>query len=429
MHQPVDRVPQRAVTARAPAEPDLAGQILGRHPGRRGVPPHQHAVTQQEHRAGTHDRRPALLEVRVVEREPGLPHLRPRVGSRVEVDDLGCGCHDQLGRWVRPVLAPTPVALVLRDMRPGTGRELSKNPFPRDANGNASGNGPRSHALVNTRPASSLSHPARVPCQESVNRTTPGTAEVSVAGMPPRNLPVLIQHEEELMNRTLTQLDREWRELCRSSDSRDALDRWRRDEPALAGSSTLDAILVERREDAEAAPAILAALARLAVKDELAARTLLQALLPGLVKMASTCCSDDPAALDELLSLAWERIRTYPTSRPGPVAANVIMDVRKRYREHRAIEAPQDTWREMPTAGVEPSAEDVVLGRCAIEELIAAQRDGVIDGVALGLILRTRVDGISLEVAATEQRSTVRQANCIRWRAERRLRPVLAMVS
>ncbi len=57
------------------------------------------------------------------------------------------------------------------------------------------------------------------------------------------------------------------------------------------------------------------------------------------------------------------------------------------------------------------------------------ERDGVIDIVALGLILRTRVDGVSLELAAAEQESTVRQANCIRWRAERRLRPVLALVS
>jgi len=151
--------------------------------------------------------------------------------------------------------------------------------------------------------------------------------------------------------------------------------------------------------------------------------------MPGLVKMASTCCSDDPAALDELLSLAWMRIRTYPVRRPGPVAANVLMDVRKRYREHRTIDAPDGTWPAMEPAGIEPSAEDVVLGRCAIGDLIAAERDGVIDIVALGLILRTRVDGVSLELAAAEQESTVRQANCIRWRAERRLRPVLALVS
>ncbi|MDQ3642166.1 MAG: hypothetical protein M3450_12070, partial [Actinomycetota bacterium] len=177
------------------------------------------------------------------------------------------------------------------------------------------------------------------------------------------------------------------------------------------------------------APAILAALARLAVNDDLAARTLLQALMPGLVKLAATSCSDDPAALDELVSLAWVRIRTYPTSRPGPVAANVLMDVRKRYREHWTIEAPDGLWPEMPLTRIEPSAEDVVLGRCAIGDVIAAHRVGVIDVVALGLILRTRVDGVSLELAAAEHEATVRQANCIRWRAERRLRPLLALVS
>ncbi|MGH9164835.1 MAG: hypothetical protein ACRDZW_04885, partial [Acidimicrobiales bacterium] len=72
---------------------------------------------------------------------------------------------------------------------------------------------------------------------------------------------------------------------------------------------------------------------------------------------------------------------------------------------------------------------DVVLGRSTIGDVVAAHRDGVIAMAALRLILRTRVDGVSLELAAQEQCSTVRQANCIRWRAERRLRPVLALVS
>lgn len=231
------------------------------------------------------------------------------------------------------------------------------------------------------------------------------------------------------MNPTLTELDREWRDLCRATTSHTALKQWASTEAALAGLLTLDAVLVERKDDADAAPAILAALARLAVDDRLAARTLLQAMLPGLVKLAATCWADDPDALEELVSLAWVRIRTYPVSRLGPVAANVFMDVRKRYREHRAIDAPDGTGPELPLAGIEPSAEEIVLGRCAIGDVIAAERDGVIDVVALGLILRTRVDDVPLELAAAEHESTVRQANCIRWRAERRLRPVLAMVS
>jgi hypothetical protein len=230
------------------------------------------------------------------------------------------------------------------------------------------------------------------------------------------------------MNPTLTELDREWRGISTSTASTEALRRWSRTEPVLDGSHSLAAVLDERRDDS-AAPMILAALARLAVSDQLAARTLLQALLPGIVTMASTGCSDDPAAVDELVSLAWERIRTYPASRLGSVAANILLDVRKRYREHRLIEAPDCSGDDMPPAGVEASAEDVVLGRSTIGEVLAAHRDGVIDMAALRLILRTRVDGVSLELAAQEQRATVRQANCIRWRAERRLRPVLALVS
>lgn len=231
------------------------------------------------------------------------------------------------------------------------------------------------------------------------------------------------------MNPTLTALDREWAELSASPASQESLDVWRRSEPALAGLASMSAVLAERRADADAAPAILSALARLAVDDQLAARTLLQALLPGLVRLASTWAADDPAALDELVSLAWERVRTYPTSRPGSVAANVLWDVRKRYREHRAIESPESPAHEPPPADEAPSAEEIVVGRSAVDDVVAAHRHGVISGVALSLILRTRLDDAPLKVAAAEQRETACQANCIRWRAERRLRPLLAMVS
>lgn len=231
------------------------------------------------------------------------------------------------------------------------------------------------------------------------------------------------------MNPTLTKLDREWRELCRASDSRKTLQRWGRLDPALAPLKSLEAVLETRKREPDSATTILAALARLSPVDELAARTLLQALLPGIIRMASTAFSDDPVAVDELVSLAWERIRTYPTSRLGSVAANVLWDVRKRYCEHRRIEAPDGVRLEVPVAGTEPSVEEIALGGSVIDSVLAAARSGVIDEVALALILRTRVDGISLERAATEQQSTVRRANCIRWRAERRLRPVLAMVS
>lgn len=274
-------------------------------------------------------------------------------------------------------------------------------------------------------PATRSLLPVVVPLMKSRTGTRAGTSEGVAAGLAQRTLPVLIQHEEDLMNRTLAALDREWAELNRSHGSAEALDRWSRAEPALAGLTTLAAILEERRSDPEAAPAILAALARLAVDDDLAARCLLHALVPGMVRIASTIYADDPLAFDELVSLAWERIRTYPTSRPGSVAANVLWDVRKRYREHRAIEGPESAGQEPLHEEPTPSAEEVVLGRGAIDDLVAAHREGVISGVALSLILRTRVDEVSLDVAAREQQANAQQANCIRWRAERRLRPVL----
>ena len=230
------------------------------------------------------------------------------------------------------------------------------------------------------------------------------------------------------MNKTLAALDREWAELDRSPAGAEALQRWTQAEPALAGIPTLDALLAART-DTTAAPGILGALARLAVDDHVAARALLQALVPGLVRLASTACADDPLALDELISLAWERIRTYPLGRTGSVAANVLWDVRKRYRKHRSFDVPTAVTTEIASEETSPSAEEIVLGHCVVDDLVAAQRSGVISNAALALILRTRLAEVPLETAAADQRSTAAQANCVRWRAERRLRPVLAMAS
>jgi class 3 adenylate cyclase len=95
--------------------------------------------------------------------------------------------------------------------------------------------------------------------------------------------------------------------------------------PPPRGLADLDELL-ERRRDDQAAPAVLRALAVLAPADDLAARTLLQALLPGLVRLAGMVGYGDPAAIEEMVSLAWERIRTYPAGRRGSVAANVLFD-------------------------------------------------------------------------------------------------------
>jgi hypothetical protein len=225
------------------------------------------------------------------------------------------------------------------------------------------------------------------------------------------------------MSHTLRSLDAEWRRLTRPSRARQALKQWSIAHPALRGLADLDELL-ERRRDDQAAPAILRALAVLAPDDDLAARALLQALLPGLVRLAGVTGYDDPAAIEEMVSLAWERIRTYPAGRRGSVAANALFDVRKRYRAHRRIDAPRslDT-EEIEVTGTSRSPEDEALARVLFEQLMAAQRDErVLRDGAFGLVLRTRLAGEPLTEVARREKLPLSVLAQRRWRAECRLR-------
>lgn len=324
-------------------------------------------------------------------------------------------------------------------MRPGRHDQWQLVPRDRkkdangNANGNAGGNGMASNGAMNSSPVTTptypVCHPGSVPCRRRTTGTKTGTLQGVLAGWLSRTLHVPIQHEEDPMNPTLTKLDREWDAIKASPASRAALLRWGQREPALDELNDLGHLL-DKRTSPEEAPAILSALARLAAHDELAARTLLQALVPGLLRLASTVCRDDPTSFEELVAFAWERIRTYPQSRSGSVAANVLWDVRKAYRRHRAIEAPRSDCDEPENLAAGPSAEETALAGLAVDDLLAVAREsGVISPAALALILRTRVELVPLVVAAREQHATAQQANCIRWRAERRLRPLLAKAS
>jgi DNA-directed RNA polymerase specialized sigma24 family protein len=104
-----------------------------------------------------------------------------------------------------------------------------------------------------------------------------------------------------------------------------------------------------------------------------------------------------------MMSLAWERIRTYPSSRPGSVAGNVLLDVRKDYRRHREVEAPRSTLELVatPTRSA-PSAEEEVIDRMAFVDLLAAHRQAVGDR-GHRAIVRTSVDGLSLAEVAVEE--------------------------
>ena len=224
------------------------------------------------------------------------------------------------------------------------------------------------------------------------------------------------------MARIAQDLDREWDRIATGPPARRTVIRWANTHKALAGLVDLNDVLAARRDAGRADP-VLRALVTMAADDDLAARTLLQALLPGLVHLARTTGNDDHNAVEELISIAWERIRTYPVDRDGRVAGNVLLDVKKRYRAHRRIEAPGE-WAEMVTDPPASSRtpEDEVISHSVFEQLRNAELEGHVMPRAAAMIVRTRVHGETLVELAREQGTTAAAIGQRRWRAERRLR-------
>lgn len=133
----------------------------------------------------------------------------------------------------------------------------------------------------------------------------------------------------------LAALDNDWTVLSRDRSAQRQFLRWKQEDPALASIEDLAGLLAvaNNRTDLEAGDAVLAALARRAPTDTLAAQVLLHALLPGLKRVIRTCWrrrgADDFAS--EVITVALERIRCYPFDRrPQRIAANVLRDVRQR---------------------------------------------------------------------------------------------------
>jgi hypothetical protein len=158
----------------------------------------------------------------------------------------------------------------------------------------------------------------------------------------------------------------------------------------------------------------------LSPSEELAARTLLQALLPGLISMAAGKAPREPVALDELVGLAWERIRTYPSTREGSVAGNVLLDVRKRFARARVGGGrviPICTWAE---AAVEDAPN---FDRAAVLGLLREGRErGILEENDLELIVRTRMYDVPIAEVAADHGEDAKSLGRRRWRAEEALR-------
>lgn len=184
------------------------------------------------------------------------------------------------------------------------------------------------------------------------------------------------------------------------------------------------------RPDADRA---LAALAARAPTDPVAAQVLLQVLRPGLRnlgrRLAFGGSFDDVD--HELLSLAWEQIRTYRVDRrPTSIAGNILWDVRKRYV--RAVVEPttgavllesvsKAGWPAAPSAEHEAIDSVVPSLRRAHARLSAAVDAGAISALSAAVVWRTRVQQEEDDEVAAALGVGVRTLQRRRQRAERQL--------
>ena len=221
-------------------------------------------------------------------------------------------------------------------------------------------------------------------------------------------------------------MEEEWNELAVSKRSVRRLRRWANTDDRLAGFANLEVLrlYVHRRDQPAASDRVLAALAALAADDDLAARTMLQTLAPGLIRLACAYRGAGPSADDvanTVVAAAFERIRRYPIERrPDRIAANVLFDTRQavsrslgrpRVREIAMAEIGAYTG-----AGNEPSAA---------RELVAlvdeATRRNTVTPDEARLILLTRVGDVPISRLAQEQGCLVHSLRRRRLRAESRL--------
>ena len=227
------------------------------------------------------------------------------------------------------------------------------------------------------------------------------------------------------MGKFLDSLDWDWATLCSSWRGNRALAAWSQD-PALQGFAGLAALVAQlhSRGRPEEADRILHALLRRAPEDEVAARTVLQAMMPGLKSLMSAyrLTGDSEEVATPVIEAAYERIRRYPCDRrQSKVAANLIWDTRQTLwraaqREAARLAPLEPITQEMAdalpvTAGPSPTEE-------LLELVTEAVRRGRLPRTSARLVLLTRVADVSAEALAAESGTKAQTVRQLRRRAE-----------
>jgi DNA-directed RNA polymerase specialized sigma24 family protein len=175
---------------------------------------------------------------------------------------------------------------------------------------------------------------------------------------------------------------------------------------------------------------VLCALLVWAQQDPLGARVVLETIRPGLLRLAGRMIADaedQEELLAVLLDAVWEQIRGYPvTRRPRWVAANLLLDtlnqtVRTLHPRSRRVHMVPcgldiDPAYGEPSPAHRPSDEGDVDGL-----LKRAVKAGALGREEAEIILRSRIDGVSVEELARSAGVSYNTMKLRRQRAERRL--------
>ena len=221
----------------------------------------------------------------------------------------------------------------------------------------------------------------------------------------------------------VSRLEHEWVALRRHLARR--LLAWGRTEPALARFRSPEELVrfLRQPECWAAKDAALGALLARAREEPLAGRVVLEAILPGLKRTAERVILDarDRKELWQLLlACAWEQIRTYPLERrPARIAANLLLDARRRALDEFARERRPRS--ELPSAPLAVPAARADLDTDIDALLDRSVAAGAITHGEAELILRTRIDRLSVAAVADELGLPYITAYMRRQRAERRL--------
>lgn len=222
------------------------------------------------------------------------------------------------------------------------------------------------------------------------------------------------------MESLFERLERDWQRLATSRTAAAALPE------VLAVADAKDLAGVRNRTEAggpAVADRILAALAARAVEgDELAARVLLQLLLPGTRRLARKWWALGTDAEREAAAVAavYDRIRCYPIARrPAKIAANVLLDAAELLR--RQVPSNRDAFFErvdervaVEEADSHPAVELLEIVRDAVAKDLIRRDDAE-------LVVASRIGGRRMVDLARERGAALRTVQKHRKRAERLL--------